>query len=282
MSVLLGVLTSDPNLLKCELARLEGQVALQAEPKANAVGLGAYEDSEVLLRRLASDAGLTVGSLAPPHESGALLFHAGRLPVGLSLEDNTQPFRARAWLFAHQGALNGFDQLRASLLEELPDFLRWQVKGSTDSEVAFAHFLKLLRDKGRTDDPRHEEEVAGRLLGEMARELERRAAQAGAARTSTLNFVATNGRILVATRSGTAPLYYTRLEGTDRCEVCGITPRTPETQPAVMAHRRQRVVVVASHVKRTQGWVELTQGTALAVSEDLRVHHLPTVREQSQ
>src|SRR6478735_4211823 len=110
MSVVLAVLTSDPNLLKCELARLEGQVVLQAEPKANAVGVGAYEDGEVLLRRLSSDAGLTVGSLAPPHESGALLFHAGRLPVGLSLEDNTQPFRSRGWLFAHQGALNGFDR----------------------------------------------------------------------------------------------------------------------------------------------------------------------------
>ena len=282
MPVILAVLTSDPNLLKCELARLEGQVALQAEPKANAVGVGAYEDGEVLLRRLSSDAGLTVSSLAPPHESGALLFHAGRLPLGLSLEDNTQPFRSRAWLFAHQGALNGFDQLRASLLEELPDFLRWQVKGSTDSELAFVHFLKQLREKGRSEDPRHEEEVAGRVLRETAQELEQRAAQAGAARTSTLNFVATNGRILVAARSGAVPLYYTRLEGTDRCEVCGITPKTPETQPAVIAHRRQRVVVVASHVKRTQGWVELAQGTSLAVSEDLQVRHLPAVRELAQ
>jgi glutamine amidotransferase len=282
MSVVFAVLTSDPNLLKCELARLEGQVTLQAEPKANAVGMGAYEDGEVLLRRLSSDAGLTVGSLAPPHESGALLFHAGRLPLGLSLEDNTQPFRSRAWLFAHQGALNGFEQLRASLLEELPDFLRWQVKGATDSEVAFMHFLKHLREKGRAEDPRHEEEVAGRLLAETARELEQRAAQAGAARTSTLNFVATNGRILVATRSGAVPLYYTRLEGTDRCEVCGITPKTPETQPTVIAHRRHRAVVVASHVKRTQGWVELAQGTALAVSEELQVRHLPAANGLSQ
>jgi glutamine amidotransferase len=229
----------------------------------------------VLLRRLASDAGMTLDSLVPPHESGALVFHAGRLPVGLSLEDNTQPFRARSWLFAHQGALNGFAELRASLLEGLPDYLRWQIKGATDSEVAFAHFLKLLRDRGRTEDPRLEAEVAGTLLAETARELAHAAAQAGAARTSTLNFVATNGRILVATRSGEAPLYYTRLEGTDRCEVCGIGPTTPETQPAVIAHRRQRVVVVASHVKRPVGWVELPQGTALAVSEDLQVRHLP-------
>jgi glutamine amidotransferase len=275
MSAVLAVLTSDPNLLRCQLRRLEGQVAVQAEPRANAVGVGTYADGEVLLRRLSSDAGLTLDSLAPPHESGALIFHEGRLPVGLSLEENTQPFRARGWLFAHQGAVNGFDRLRASLLEELPDFLQRQVKGATDSEVAFAHFLRRLRDQGRMEDPRLEAEVAGAVLAETARELERAAAKAGAARTSLLNFVATNGRILVATRSGEAPLYYTRLEGTDRCEACGISPTTPETQPGVIAHRRQRAVVVSSHVKRTQGWVELAQGTALAVSEELQVRHLP-------
>jgi predicted glutamine amidotransferase len=277
MSVVLAVLSSDPNLLKCELARLEGQVTLQAEPRANAVGVGAYADGEVLLRRLSSDVGLTVRTLAPPHESAALVFHEGKLPVGMSLEDNTQPFRVRAWLFAHQGALKGFEQLRSSLLEQLPEFLRWQVKGATDSEVAFAHFLKHLREQGRLEDPRLEAEVAARLLVDTARELERASAQGGAARTSTLNFVATNGRILVATRSGDAPLYYTRLEGTDRCEVCGLTPATPETHPTMIAHRRHRAVVVASHVKRSQGWVELAQGTALAVSEDLQVRHLPAV-----
>ncbi|WP_224367125.1 class II glutamine amidotransferase [Hyalangium versicolor] len=274
MSAVLAVLTSDPNLLRCELQRLEGQVAIQAEPRANAVGVGSYADGEVLLRRLSSDAGLTLAALAPPHESGALVFHEGKLPVGLSPEENTQPFRSRAWLFAHQGALNEFERLRGSLLEELPEYLRWQVKGSTDSEVAFAHFLKHLRDKGRIEDPRLEAELAAALLVETTRALERAAVQAGAARTSMLNFVATNGRILVATRWGEAPLYYTRLEGSDHCEVCGITATTPETQPKVMAHRRQRAVVVASHVKRTQGWVELAQGTALAVSEDLQVHQL--------
>jgi hypothetical protein len=124
------------------------------------------------------------------------------------------------------------------------------------------------------DDPRLEAETAGALLAETARELERAAAREGATRTSSLNFVATNGRILVATRSGEVPIYYTRLEGTDRCELCGITPTTSESQPAVMAHRRQRAVVVASHLKRPQGWVELGRGKALGVSEDLQVHPL--------
>ncbi|HSP79348.1 MAG TPA: class II glutamine amidotransferase, partial [Myxococcaceae bacterium] len=52
------------------------------------------------------------------------------------------------------------------------------------------------------------------------------------------------------------------------------TPATPDTNPAVAAHRRRRSVVVASHVKRPAGWVELAEGTTLAVEADLQVRHV--------
>jgi predicted glutamine amidotransferase len=274
MSVALAVLTSDPNLVRCELHRLEGQVSLQGEGRSNALGIGAYAQDDVLLRRFPSDAALPLESLAPPHETEALLFHARRLPVGLSLEENTQPFRSRRWLFAHQGRLQDYAHIRAGLLDEVPDFLKRQIRGETDSEIAFALFLKRLWEAGRADDPRLEAELAGRLLADTARSLSQASARAGAAHTSTVNLLATNGFILVATRLGSQPLYYTRLEGTDRCEVCGITPSTPESQPGVVAHRRRRSVVVATHVKRQAGWVELTEGTTLAVEADLQVRHL--------
>jgi glutamine amidotransferase len=260
--------------MRCELHRLEGQVALQGEGRSNAVGIGAYAQDDVLLRRFPRDANLTLESLASPHESEALLFHARRLPVGLSLEENTQPFRSRHWLFAHQGSLQDFASIRAELLAHVPDFLKRQIRGETDSEVAFALFLHRLWETGRTDDPRLEAEVAGKLLADTARALSKASARAGAARTSTVNLIATNGFILMATRLGGQPLYYTRLEGTDRCDLCGITPTTPETQPGVPAHRRRRSVVVATHVKRSVGWVELTEGTTLAVEADLQVRHL--------
>ncbi|EAU61872.1 conserved hypothetical protein [Stigmatella aurantiaca DW4/3-1] len=227
------------------------------------------------MQRFSNHEPLTPEALTPRHESGVLLFHAGKLPLGVSPEENTQPFRGRSWLFAHQGALEGFERLRAPLLEALPEFLRRQVRGVTDSEVVFAHFLKRLRETGRTEDPRLEAEVAGALLAGTAQELDRAAAKAGAVHTSQLNLVAANGHLLLATRWGEAPLYYTRLEGTEHCEVCGLEPSTPDTQPGGVAHRRRRAVVVASHVKRTAGWVELPQGTALAVSGDLQVRHLP-------
>ena len=85
MSVVLAALTSDPNLLRCELHRLAGQVLLQGEQRANAVGVGAYAQDEVLLRRFPGEGELSLDSLAPPNESEALLFHSGRLPVGMQV-----------------------------------------------------------------------------------------------------------------------------------------------------------------------------------------------------
>ena len=147
------------------------------------------------------------------------------------------------------------------------------MRGGTDSEVLFALFLRHLRDLGRTDDPRLEPALAGRVLADAAREGVKTAVDAGVTRASSLNLVATNGLLLAACRFGSEPLFYTRLEGSAECEPCGVTPGTPETQPAVGAHRRRRTVVVASHLRRPAGWVELPQGTTLVVGPDLQVHH---------
>ncbi|MBN9684096.1 MULTISPECIES: class II glutamine amidotransferase [unclassified Corallococcus] len=275
MSAILAALSSDPNLLRCELHRLTGQVVLRPDAHANALGVGSYAQEEVLLRRLAPDRDLTLDDLGPPHESEAVLFHANRLPLGLSPEENTQPFRVRHWLFAHQGPLPDFEPLRAPLLSRVPEHLRRLVRGPTDSEVLFALFLTHLRELGRTDDPRLGPAVAGRVLRDTVREVEAALVQVGQRRMPPLNMVATNGTVLAATRRGESPLYYTRLEGSAECAHCGVTPATPETHPEVGAHRRRRTVVVASHVTRTQGWVELPQGTTLTVGADLQVQHLP-------
>jgi predicted glutamine amidotransferase len=275
MSAILAALSSDPNLLGCELRRLTHQVILRPDSRAHALGVGSYAQEEVLLRRLPPNLDVTLDDLGPPHESEAVLFHAGRLPMGMSPEENTQPFRARHWLFAHQEPLPDFEPLRAPLLERVPDHLQRQVLGATGSELLFALFLSRLRDLGRTDDPRLAPEVAGRVLRDTVHEVEALAREAGQVRAPPLNLVATNGTVLVATRRGDAPLYYTRLEGSPECERCGVSDRTPETRPEVAAHRRRRTVVVASHVSATQGWVELDQGTTLTVGADLQVQHLP-------
>jgi predicted glutamine amidotransferase len=274
MSVALALLTSNPNLLRCELQRLEEQVSLEVEGAANAIGVGSYAQEDVLLERFASLDGRRLSALAPRYESEALLVHAARLPLGLAAEENTQPFRARHWLFAHAGRVPELTRVRPVLLERVPVHLRRLVLGGTDSELVFALFLTRLRETGHMDDPRLEAQRAAEVLRATAQEVDEVAAAAGATRPAELNLVATNGSLLVATRWGAAPLSYARLEGTDSCEACGLSAATPGTQAAREAHRRRLAVAVATHPRRSQGWVELPHGTTLVVDEHLQVRHL--------
>lgn len=272
---MLAVFTSDPNLMRCELARLREQVSLLDEPVSNAVGLGSYAQDEVLLQRYGSDVGLPpLDELWSGTESEAFLYRAQRLPVGLSLDDNTQPFRFRRWLFAHFGAVNGFEQIRSKVLSSIPEFLQRQIRGDTDSEVAFALFLKALRDTGRTEDPKLEGAVAAQLLAKTVRALEQFSSEAGATGKPTLNFAATNGRMLIATRSGPQPLHYALLEGSERCERCGLDAGAAESALLVREHRMRRTVAITTHA-RGSGWIELSDRTALAVGRDLSIQTFP-------
>ncbi len=269
MSKVFAVYTSDPNLMRCELARLRDLVPLKDAPASNAVGIGSYAQEDVLLRRFSRDltlAELAEGSGGP--ESEAVLYHSGVLPVGVSLDDNTQPFRFRRWLFAHHGTLHGFEHLRTRLLSSLPEFLQRQIRGDLPSEAAFALFLKLLRESGRTGEV--EIDVAAQALGKAVRELEQHAAEAGAVGRSTLNFVATNQRMMLAARHGPEPLYYRLLEGEGFCERCGLPPHAPDSHPLVREHRRRRTVVVTSVIGKGNGWLELEQGGVLAIDRGLK------------
>ena len=275
MAKVFAVLTSDPNLIRCELRRLTGRVGLSTGTELNAVGLGSYAQEEVLLQRYASERELPgLDELGSP-ESEVVLYHADRLPIGVSLEENTQPYRFRHWLFAHVGELSGFGGVRVKLISLLPEHLQRQLRGDSDSEAAFALFLKHLRDTGRTEDRALEAATGAALLGKTARVLEDLVREVGTTGRSTLNFVATNGRMLLASRSGPEPLYYSLLEGTDRCERCGLDASTPETLPLKRAHRRRRTVVVTSSPERLDGWIEIPTGTVIAVDRSASVQQLP-------
>lgn len=277
MPIAFALLTSDPNLLACDLHRLADQVRLSSDERRRAVGVGSYAQDEVLLQRHApEDAPRSVADLMPPHPSEAILFHAAKLPPSRPLESGTQPLRMRRWLFCMAGELEAFSRVKPELMAELPEHLRRHVVNDTPQELAFALFMKYLREVGRTDDRALEPALAARLIGRTARRLQTLAAEAGAARTSAFALFATNQTLLAACRSGGQSLYYRPLEGTDRCEVCGINPASPEEK--VRAHKQRKVLAVATDLLKPAGWVELVDGAALATDIAGRVHVEPPNR----
>lgn len=271
MSVVLAALTSDPNLLPCELHRLAPFVNLRAVAARSASGLAWFSQEAVLQRRFPAESPpATTRDLMDSETSDAVLFHSRPISAHASLEENIQPFKFRRWVFAHDGDVRAWSRVRMSAVAALPEHLQRGIRGDTDSEVLFALFLKELRDTGRTDDPRLEPELAAKLLLQTGSVMERLARDAGATEPSGLSMVATNGRMLVAACGGPSPLFYKLLEGQTRCDRCGIDEKTKESDSRVPSHRRVRTVVVTTAPGPENGWLALEQGEALAV--DLKLN----------
>ena len=273
MGSLVAILQNDPNLMRCQVRRLEEHVVLREPERApDAYGFGYFKGSDVLLAKRPSGAPapMSLLQLAGAVDSHALLVHARYATVGPQKDENTHPFRYRRWLFAHDGTVEEFARVKPRLLAELPDYLRRHVEGDTDSEHAFMLFLKYLREGGLLDDLDADARLVGRALAQATRDLETWSREAGASRPSSLNFVATNGRVLVATRRG-RPLHYALFEGILPCKREGIGPGTPENDPRVRSHRQVKAVCFATHLRQPNGFLEVPEASVVAVSRALQV-----------
>jgi len=276
MGALVAILQNDANLMRCQLARLAPLVAL-AEPDRlpDAYGFGSFTTGDVLLGKRPTGAAvpLTLPQLVGEVDTDALVVHARHATIGNHKDENTQPFRFRRWLFAHDGGVEGFAEVKPRLLDLLPDFLRRNVEGETDSEHLFMVFLKILRDEGRIDDLDLEAEAASDALARTVRQVDAWCREVGAPRAS-LNLVATNGRVLAATRRG-RPLSYALLEGIFPCPLHGLGAGSPENDTRLRPHRLVKAVCFASRLLAPNGFIEVPESSAVSVSRDLRVSVKP-------
>lgn len=273
MGALVAIIQSNPNLLPCQVARLDAHVSLRdGERLPDAYGFGHYGGGSVLLGKRPNGAPSPLGlaDLAGGIEAEALLAHARYATVGKAKDENTHPFRFRRWLFAHDGTVEAFDRVRPMLLEGLPDFLSRNVMGDTDSEHLFMWFLKGLWDGGRMDELDLDAPTAARALAATIRQVDAWCREAGAQRPSRLGLVATNGRIMVAARRG-GPLHYALLEGIVPCGLHGIDLRTPESDPRVRPHRMVKAVAFASRLRSPNSFIEVPEGSVVAVSRTLQI-----------
>ena len=117
----------------------------------------------------------------------------------------------RSWLFAHEGTIGRFNEIRAGLADTIPDFIRRNIRGQTDSEYLFHTILTLLHDAGQLDNPNLNEAQALPAISAAVTLVERLAAEVGSTQNS-LSFILTNGRSMYALRHG-APMAYVERQG---------------------------------------------------------------------
>lgn len=270
MSRLIGVISSQSERLRCVLARHRDAIGREGQP-SDGWGVGFYQGDEVLLRRRPRDprVGLTFQDLATEIQTDVLVGHIRSATVGDPSQENTHPFRFRSWIFAHQGTVDRFPAVRERLLESVPDFLRRNVRGETDSEHFFHLFLAFLHDTGRLEDPDVGVTNAMDALRTSLALLDRLVSEVGGTK-STMNAIATNGRILLALRRG-PPMRYLCQEGIRDCDVCRIPPLRADRTAKPVDHDALRYALVATDVDARPGWTELPDESALGLRRDLQV-----------
>ncbi len=275
MSSTLAILTSDSNLLRCQLALLKPRLGLAVVgAREEALGLGYVEADNILLRkRPATSESHEIDALASDVVSEILFFHTGPAGAGGFIDEEAMPLRFRRWLFIHHAALASPLATRAALLKDLPDFLQRQIKSSTASEVLFFSFLKRLRDIGRMDDYEIPASIVSRMLADTVRQADQVERSFG--KVGDLGLFLTNGRAMVASRPADSPLRYALLEGIVRCQRCGIDETTSDSNPLLRAHRRVRGVVLATRVADPNGFIEVPEGSIVAVGHGLDVQVTP-------
>ncbi len=167
-------------------------------------GLGFYQGGDVLLRRRPNDdrASVDLAGLAKDIRSDLIVGHVRAATVGSSRTENTHPFRYREWLFAHTGSIDSYAKIRGRLLESIPEFLRKNVRGDTDSELLFHVVLSFLHDAGRLHDGGADPKTVRAALSSTASLVDHLIGEVGGRAGFPLNVVLTNGELVAALHRG--------------------------------------------------------------------------------
>jgi len=214
MSRLIGYVANRADRIKDALHQERAVLSQEAAPgSASGWGVGFYSGDEVLHKKRPTRLGELVDwqSIAGDVRSDCVVMHLRQPTVGDFRAENAHPFRMRSWLFAHQGTIGRFDAIRQNLAEMIPDFLRRNIRGQTDSEYLFHAILALLHDAGQLDNPDINESRALPAISAAVTLVERLAAEVGNSDVS-LSFILTNGRSMYALRHG-APMTYVERQG---------------------------------------------------------------------
>jgi glutamine amidotransferase len=263
MSRLLGIVCNEPERLKQVVG--PAGTALVCPKAPHGWGLGFFQGGEVLLQRHPRPQdNVDLGAVVRELRSDYIVANV-RGPGTKAAPENTPPYRYKRWVFGHSGHIEGFERLQADLLQAVPDFLRRNIRGQTDSEHLFHLLLAFMHDDGKLDDQEPKASDAESAIRAMVRMTTELAIQKGAT-VHGLNLVITNGRIMAAARKG--PPMWWRRQHTD----------APARDPGGL--QPQRAVLILSEPPSAEalgpdGFEEIPDSSIVSISRDFKTHLAP-------
>ena len=224
-------------------------------------GIGYFDGDQprVIRRPTAASDDAEFRDAAGQIRSRTVIAHVRQASVGDLCVANSHPFTLGRWIFMHNGTVTGFENIRPGLVEETAPDLRHQVGGTTDSEQVFFWLLSRLRSRGESaEGPCRDLATVADEMAEAIRTLDARSAATGPNEPTRLNFVLTDGAVMVASRWKHS-LFWTNRHGPLQADG---------------AAGPVRGVAVASEAIGDPPWAEVPDGHILTVDADSVVRWL--------
>lgn len=198
--------------------------------------------------------------------SRTVVAHVRLASVGSVELRNAHPFLHGRWSFVHNGTVKRFAQHRAAIEALIRPDLRALMRGATDSERCFYLFLTHLSalrplEASEQEAPGQVEDVAralARTLWEVSA-LTDLPGETRAGERSSMNFLATDGDVMVATRRHRS-LFFS--ESARRCA----------DEPPQPGSRLQQLIIASERLCGEDHWHEVPEDGVIGVSRELVLH----------
>ena len=269
MCRLYALRANEPTRVECSLVRSQNNLMRQSAGDAEGMvhghgwGVADYPDGVPVVERQtwAAYEGEHFARKAARVYAHTVVAHVRRATVGPPGLENTHPFEFGRFIFAHNGTVPNFDQVRLRMLDHIDPLHRGEIKGQTDSEHVFHYLLTLWSHGPQTDLLETVREGLERVV-DWCREIE-------PDRPVGLNVVLSDGEQLVGSRLNRS-LWFVERREVFRCPICG------ESHVHHEAATRYRAVEVASEpITPGEDWKGVPNGTVFAVDPDYRLRFEP-------
>lgn len=265
MCKMLGVMCNDADLLACAIREVNDSLKSPTEQDYAGIGIGYYSGDDPLLKRRPANEPEIIDfhDLVEGIESNTLMVHVRHATVGGWKTSNTHPFRFRRWLFAHTGHLPALGSQTEELTQTLPPFLARNIRGETDSELAFHLFLDSLFRDGTLNDLTLDTEVLAKHLRELVNRLDELHAEVS--KEASFAIIVTNGQVMGSVNRGIA-MHYSHREGIHTCS------DHAESDHERLSHARYKGIMLgAQMLDPGHQWREISDGSLLTVSKGLEL-----------
>ena len=269
MCRLFGFRSVIPSQVHRSLLAAENALGVQSNQHPDGWGVAFYIDGAPHVTRSPSTAlgDALFHRLSGVVASETVLAHVRKATQGDKTVFNCHPFQHGRWVFAHNGDIPRFEDVRAGLLELVDLRLRRFVMGDTDSEIVFFVFVsELARATGAGQRPE-----LSHAMSAMRTTIKRVRALCDSrpgVEAALLTLMATDGETLVATHGG-KQLYYstykTRCSDREHCSSLSAACEAPSASGVV-----NHFIVSSEPLQGENVWLALEPGDIVGV--DRRMH----------